>query len=278
MVCIDRAKRISRAALDRDRVLWYCAAAASYFLLYYLSDPNLPGIGGAAVPGNPLSGWFGSTARSGVSAGWWAFYDQSQYLRLAHALARLDFDRLLPVYTYGIGYPLVAVPAMWLGITKDPFVFFDLFAFVFATYAVCRAAGKLISPVAGLFAGFGLVLATPLIQYVDQPWNSTVCLVVMSFLLVTLTRDVITRSRALAVGLMLGWAFAARFVDVLWLGVIAVGCVYRGSTSDVVKRLVPPALIGALVFILPVLYLQYKALDRPPDTLLPAPACCGIWK
>jgi hypothetical protein len=246
----------------RDRVLWVLLlTAAAYFLVYYLSDPALPG--GA---GDPLSGWFSPIKSS--AAGWFGFYDQGQYLNIAHTIAGLHFSQLATpgVYTYGIGYPLTGVIGEWLGFTKDPFVFFDLFAFLFATYAIYRVGTKRLSPAAGVFAAFGLVFATPLIGYVDQPWNSTVCLTVMSFLLLTFACDEVTRSRAFTVGLMLGWSFAARFVDIVWLSVIAVGCTYRGSWRDLGRRLLPPAAIGVLLFVLPVLYLNYKAFGSPFKT------------
>jgi hypothetical protein len=250
------------SVLRRDRVLTVLlAATAAYFVVYLLSDPNLPG--GAA---SPLSGWF--SPPPSAYPGWFGGYDQGQYLIIAHTLAGLHFGQLATrqVYTYGIGYPIVGVPGIWLGFLKDPFVFFDLFAFVFVTYAVYRAGSKLISPVAGFLAAFGLVFATPLIVYVDQPLNSTVSMVVMAFVLLTLVRDEVTRSRAFALGMMLGWSYTARFIDVVWLGVIAVACVYRGSWRDVARRLFTPGLVGLLLVVVPVLYLNYKAFGSPFST------------
>jgi hypothetical protein len=248
--------------LRRDRVLTVLlAATAAYFVVYLLSDPNLPG--GAA---SPLSGWFNPPPSA--YPGWFGGHDQGQYLNIAHTLAGLHFGQLATkqVYTYGIGYPIVGVPGIWLGFLKDPFVFFDLFAFVFVTYAVYRAGSRLISPVAGLFAAFGLVFATPLILYVDQPLNSTISMVVMAFLLLTLVADEVTRPRAFALGMMLGWSYAARFIDVVWLGVIAVACVYRDSWRDLTRRLFTPALVGLLLVVVPVLYLNYRAFGSPFST------------
>ena len=72
-----------------------------------------------------------------------------------------------------------------MGLNYDPFVVFDGLTFVFvavATYVVAkRLSGG--SEVIGAVAGFGLVFASPLIVYVDEPWNSTVCLLAAAVIL-----------------------------------------------------------------------------------------------
>lgn len=227
--------------------------AAAYFIFYYVTDPVRPG------------GMFGGLIGHSVTSeylGWFGYYDQGQYLKLAHTLAGLNLNELHITYSYGIGYPLVAVPAIWLGINTDPFVFFNLIAFVFAAYATYITASKLLSPLAGFLAGFGLIFATPLIHYVDQPWNSTVCLLVMSVILVTLTVKNVSRWHLVLLGLLLGWAFAARYIDVLWLGVLALASLYRGSFKILAKQSLL-LFVGALIFILPVLYSHDKIFGSP---------------
>lgn len=222
--------------------------AATYFLLYYITDP--------ARPAGMVS-WFGWNDYSQYPLGWFGFHDQGSYLQLAHTLANFDFNQLKNVYSYGLGYPLVAVPALWLGLDNDPFVFFNLFVFVFAIFAVYRLAYKLISPTAGWMAGFGLLFATPLIKYTDQPWNSTVCLLAMSGLLLVLIVKKINKWYALIAGLLVGWAFAARYVDVVWLGPLALASLYRGSYKHLAK-LVLFVGIGFMLWAVPVGYSHHK--------------------
>jgi hypothetical protein len=241
--------------MRRDPILLVLLVlAVLYFVVYYVTDP--------ARPAGMFSWFFGYHDQAKYPLGWFGYYDQGQYLRLAHTLASLKFSQLHATYSYGLGYPLVAVPFIWLGFDKDPFVFFNLAAFVFAAYAIYRVAKQLISPFAGFLAGFGLVFATPLIHYVDQPWNSTVCLVVMSAILIVLTIKKVNKWHALVLGLLLGWAFAARYVDVIWLGALALAALYRGSFKTLVRQSVFVA-IGLALLVTPVLYSQYRIFGSP---------------
>jgi energy-converting hydrogenase Eha subunit C len=242
-------------AMRRDPVLLVLLVmAAVYFFLYYATDP--------ARPGGIFPTILGHRDSTLYNLGWYGFYDQSQYLRLAHTLAGFHLHQLKYTYTYGLGYPLVAIPAIWLGFNKDPFVFFNFAAFIFSIYAIYKVAYKLISPFAGFIAGFGLLFATPLLHYVDQPWNSTVCLVAMSVILLTLTVKKITKWHALLIGLVVGWAFAARYIDVIFLGALGLACMYRGSIKSLYKPIVYMA-VGGAIFALPVFVSQYKIFGSP---------------
>lgn len=241
--------------LRQDRTLVILLLSAIVFFgLYYLTDPVrqtglFPDWLVHAPPANAYKGWFG-------------YYDQGQYLREAHTLAGFHWHELHSTYSYGVGYPLVAVPAIWLGFNRDPFVFFNLVAFVFAIYAVYTVARRLISPFAGFVAGFGLLFATPLLHYMDIPWNSSVCVVVMAAILLTLIQAKITKWHALMLGLLLGWAFAARYIDVIFLGSLALAAMYRGSLQSLRKPVLYLA-IGAVIVATPVLYSHYKIFGSP---------------
>lgn len=247
-----------RLALHRDPVLLtMLILAAAYFLLYYLTDPTRP----AGV----FSGWFGYDDTALYPLGWFGYHDQGSYLNLSHTLADLNFGQLSSTYTYGLGYPLVAVPALWLGFNTDPFVFFNLFVFVFTVFAVYSAAKRFISPLGGLLASFGLVFATPLINYTVVPWNSTVCLLAVSGILLVAAAPKITRWHALVLGFLVGWAFAARYIDVVWLACLAIAALYRGSFGKLVK----PGIflvIGVTLWVLPVLYSHDRVFGSPLST------------
>lgn len=231
--------------------------AAGYFLLYYFTDQTRPA--------DVFSGIFGYHDTAQYKLGWWGWHDQGSYLKISKALADFNFSTLRNVYSYGLGYPLVAVPALWLGFNNDPFVFFNLFAFLFAAFSVYKVAQHFISPTAGFLAGFGLVFATPLLTYTSTPWNSTVCLVAMSAILLMATATKPKPWQVLLIGLCVGWAFAARYVDVVWLFPMAAASMYRGS----IKQLIKPAVffcIGLVIWLVPVLYSHYWAFGSPLKT------------
>ncbi len=240
-----------KLSISRDPILYtLIISSVAYFLLCYITNPVRP------------AGIFGYQDKAIYPLGWFGYYDQGEYLKLAHTLASFKLDQLSTTYSYGLGYPLVAVPAIWLGFNKDPFVFFNLVTFVFTVYAVYRVARHFISPLAGFLAGFGLIFATPLIYYTDQPWNSTVCLFAISGIFVIATINKINKWHALVAGFLVGWAFAARYIDIAWLGPLAVACLYRGSFKNLFKVCVFGA-IGLSLWVMPVLYSHYRVFGSP---------------
>ena len=249
-----RVNRLRSRLFKDPLLLTLLVFSALYFLFYYLTDP--------VRPANIFNGWFGFRDTAQYPLGWFGFTDQSYYLKLAHTLASFNFHQLHSTFLYGLGYPLVAVPFIWLGFNKDPFLFFNLCAFIFAVYVTYRVARNWISPAAGLLAGFGLVFATPLIHYTDQPWNSTVCLVVACYILLLSTFKAITKWHVFLLGLLVGWSFSARYIDAAFLGLLAIASVYRGSVTHLFKQLVFLSL-GMMVFIIPVLYLQSRIFGSP---------------
>jgi hypothetical protein len=202
------------------------------------------------------------TARPGVmsSLGWFGYYDQSQYLLMAHDLShfRLSTGHFL----YGVGYPIVAVPFLWLGLSYDPWLVFDALAFVFAAVSTFIIASRLFGRAAGAVAGFGLVFATPLVSYCVIPWNSTVSLVALGGVLVLGTSSRPARWHPYGVGALVAWAFAARYVDVLWLAPIGAAALSRSLARPQWRR-VAVAAATALLLALPVLALQWSLLNSP---------------
>ena len=244
--------------LGKDKILiTLLLTSAVYFVVYYVTDP--------VRPGGLITHFYGSSGPIQNFTGWFGYYDQGQYLQLANTLAHFRIHELASTYTYGIGYPLVAVPAIWLGFGKDPFVFFNFLTFCFSVCTTYYVAKKLISPFAGFIAGFGLLFATPLIHYTDQPWNSTVCLFVMPVILIMLTFKKITHKHLLFLGFLLAWAFSARYIDVLFLGTLSLAVIYRGSVKDLIKNSAY-MFLGSLVLLVPVLYSHYHYFGSPLHT------------
>ena len=244
--------------IKRDPMMYVLLfLAGSFFFLYYLTDP--------ARPAGIFRGFLGFRDIAQYPLGWFGYYDQGEYLKIAHTLASFNFSELNTTYSYGLGYPLVAVPALWLGFNTDPFVFFNFATYLFTVYAVYRVAKELLSPFAGMLAGFATLFATPLIVYTAQPWNSSVCLFGMSGILLVMLKKNVNWKHGLIVGFLAGWAFAARYIDVIWLVPLAAASIYRGSFKQWMK-VVAFMIVGILLWVLPVLYSHYKIFGSPLKT------------
>lgn len=173
--------------------------AAAFFAFIYVVDPVRPGI---ATP----EGWFG-------------YADQSQYLEMARQLS--DFGLQRDAFTYGPGYPVLAVPFLWIGLDYDPFAVVDGIAFVLVIAMAFVVGRRLGGRLVGAVSAFGLMFATPLVGFMTQPWNSTVSIVAVLAVLVVATNPKIGAWSAVVLGLAPGMAFAARYVDGLLIGSVA---------------------------------------------------------
>jgi hypothetical protein len=219
-------------------------SAAAFFAYRYTVEPSRPGV---AFP----QGWFG-------------YFDQSQYLLMAHDLS--EFALPANHFLYGIGYPLVAVPFLWLGLEYDPWLIFNGFAFVFAAVATYVVAGRLFGRLAAGIAGFGLVFATPLVAYCLTPWNSTVSLVALAGILLLGTSPSPARWHPYAIGALVAWAFAARYVDVLWLGAIGAVAALHSRSRPADWRPLVAAGASAAVLAVPIFIAHWVAFDSPFTT------------
>ncbi len=218
--------------------------SAEFYAYRYLIEPTRPGVASAR--------------------GWFNYFDQGAYLVMAHDLSHFS----LPThdFLYGLGYPIVAVPFLWLGLNSDPWMIFDGMAFVFAAATSFVVAGRLFGRVAAGIAGFGLVFATPLVVYCLTPWNSTVSLVALPGLLLLATSPHPARWHPYAIGALVAWGFSARYADVLWLGAIGVVAALHSRSSPANWR--PLIVAGATAFVvaIPVFTAHWQAFGSPLTT------------
>jgi hypothetical protein len=187
-----------------------------------------------------------SVARPGVTTqlGFYRGFDQGSYLRTARLLARWRFPTRHFDYEYGLGYPILGVPFIWLGLRGDPFAVVDAVAFG-ATVSLTFVLGLRVTALDGhargevIAVGAALVLAasSPLLNLASSPWNSNivVALGLLVLVLVTSTRE-LSPARCAVVGLAIGWVFATRYVDALFLGAPAAAALI-GATSAQRRRL-----------------------------------------
>ena len=224
---IERPDEMRRSLSGRARtVLLVVFALASALHLYsWYVHPNRPSL------------------RNGATMGWYgAWADQLNYAREARALADgllpgtyWDYDRGAPKrdrppdvevsdYAYGLGYPVLGVPFMNLGLRRDPFVIPDMVAFGLIICLALQLARRFMSGVAALvFAGV-LAVASPVLAFTVIPWNTTITAVAVLAALVVATSERRDWKIGALVGLALSLCYAARFSDVLWpMLIVAVG-------------------------------------------------------
>lgn len=214
-------------------------SSALYFLFVYWADPS--------------------------RVNWFGYIDQSYYLAIAKELA--SFTLTKDTFLFGLGYPLVAIPPLWAGASGDPFVWFNLAAFVFTAYATYQVGKRFVSKAVGAIAAFALIFASPLVFFVTIPWNSTVPLVALAGLLLIASRPNRKHETLLAVlaGALLTWTFAARYIDLLWLLPVAVAAFYRGDWRASMRSWLILG-VTSLLLLIPLLFTHNAIWGGPLNT------------
>lgn len=149
--------------------------------------------------------------------GYYMWYDQSRYLLMAKELSQLKLIN----YDYGLGYPILAVPFVFL-LPKDPFLIPNFIIWLVCLTLFFKICQKIFNDsvypvICSLFYIFG----SNLIQYVAIPWNSTVVLLanmIIAYLGVIGKRNF---KNSLIVCLLLIWIFSARYVDLVFSGIFS---------------------------------------------------------
>lgn len=170
--------------------------------------------------------------------GYLTWADQSSYLVELRYLAGFSLPATADEYSRGLGYPLTGVPAWWLGLHDEPFLPGNLLMLgitVAASYVVARRlTGSRVIPWA--LVGI-LLMASPMVELVIVPWSTTVTLVAMALTLVIATSPRgVTTGGAVGIGMLAGWAFAARYLDVLAIAAIGLWYLIAGGRAGWIRR------------------------------------------
>lgn len=210
-----------------------------------------------------LAAWV-HPGRPGVTSpeGWFGGYDQSRYLRITEGLA----DWRLPTtgYLYGIGYPLVGVPLTWVG-AADPYTPVNALLFGLIVLLTTLVGERLHGLVFGVVAGLAVVLATPLLDILVIPWNAMVVVpAVLGALLLAVSPRPLTWRGGAMLGLLVGIAFAARYVDAVFIAGIAAVALLRPGRRGRAAILSAGAVAAVLVGF--VLYTHDHAFGSPWTT------------
>jgi hypothetical protein len=230
--------------------------------------------------------YYTSTARPGRTSaeGYYGWADQMNYRLEARALRDgvlpgIDYDydkgqprpsydaskRPLYDYSYGLGYPLLGVPTMFLGMRSDPFALPDALIFAADIVIVVVLGTRLRTLVFGLAAAAALAFATPLLAFTVLPWNTSVTtLAILVALLVATDPDDHPVGHAVALGVAVGMCFAARYVDAVFPAAIGgIGLLLRRPRA--VRPLLGAAAL-ALALAAPVLWSQAVVFGNPLTT------------
>jgi len=200
------------------------------------------------------------------SPGWHAFHDQGYYFHEAGTLDGLDW--IPPTdFVHGPGYPMLAAPFARLGAlgfpSGDPFFAVDLAVWllaVAATYVVGRRVG---GEWVGVASTLALLFATPLVDLVELPWNTTATLGAVAIAMLVATAGRLTWWHGALLGVAVALAYSARYVDALWVA-IACGAILWARGALTWRS--PPALaaaVAAYLAVLPTLVLQWHAFGNP---------------
>jgi hypothetical protein len=226
----------------------FMAVEAVIYLLTYAQH--------AATPGNSLE----------HPLGWWGYWDQSQYLRSAHALHAYNLNS--GEHWYPFGYALIAAPFA-SGTNAHAFLLPDLACLLVAMGAfvfVCRrlSIGPFTASAMFMFATMG---SRTLRDVWAQPWNTTLstALIWAAFALYALhettpaPRRGLARFAAILAGLLFPLMFVTRMTDVLIAAVLFAGFVLQpGETWALRARRGAEMALGALVTGLPLLVLWLR--------------------
>ena len=210
----------------RDRLVFAAvfAAAATFFLYCWAIQPNRPPL---EALGNPADkGWYG------------AWIDQSSYASEARSLARWELPGIywdhesskpradrppgaeVSAYDYGLGYPVLGVPFIWLGLEGDPFVIPNGIAFGVAACLIFALARRFFRDRVALLVAAAVVIATPMVNYFAVPWNTTPTAVAVLLALYIGVSGNRSWRVAIAFGVAASLVFSARYVDILWVGAL----------------------------------------------------------
>jgi hypothetical protein len=212
----------------RDRFVYagVFVVAITFFLYCWNVEPGHPPL--STLHASAVNGWYGGAS------------DQINYAREARALAHgtlpgiyWDYTRQqvrpnkppnaeLADYAYGLGYPVLGVPSIWLGLRGDPFVIPDGIAFGAAACLVFAISRRFFDDRIALLLTAAIVFATPMVNYFATPWNTIpTAIAILIALYIGVSRDRSWRA-AIAFGIVASLALSARYVDIVWiLAVIA---------------------------------------------------------
>lgn len=159
--------------------------------------------------------YIASDIRPGVTKGWFGWWDQSQYLLMAQDLSSLRL--VADHYFYGLGYPLIGV-LFYKIYPTNPFLIPNLLLYVVTIILYFKISREYLSEGLSVLTVLLIMWGTQLTEFFVVPWNNSVSIFGIGILiyLATVVRE-IRLVHAISIGIVLGWVFSARYVDIIFL-------------------------------------------------------------
>ena len=238
------------------RTTW--AVVVGAFLVYayaWAVQPNRPEVTAVVDPPGSLfvvaeSGFTAppsdteATLEQAKRYGWYGmWYDQYHYGQMARALARFDLpgtawdeEAGVPAsgsptftsvasYAYGLGYPILAAPFVWLGFGGDPYVILNGLLFALSAFLALRIGRQVVSEPAAVVAVIALVTAAPFVRYFVIPNSTSVTVVAVLAATWMLVAPRPTRADIALAASTAALCAAARYVDGAWPALLLGGSV-----------------------------------------------------
>jgi hypothetical protein len=163
-------------------------------------------------PQNPLS----------TDQNMFTWYDQSQYISIARILSNFHVPMGGAEYSYGLGFPIVGVPFIWLGLDRDPFIIPSIVLMSLSMLFTYLVAARLASRMVAAITVVLLLVASPLLSLTVVPWSTTITTFGLTAALALATSP---RGLSWVAGVLYGaiaaWVFSARFIDVVPIVAVA---------------------------------------------------------
>jgi len=158
-----------------------------------------------------------------LSLGWELWADQGAYYEMSTAIANGSFSS--ENFFYGLGYPILGVPFVWMGSEDSVFShhrFFIpnlilLFAVVYMTYNLTYRITE--NTTISVISIMSLLFLTLYLQWFIEPWNLHVADVGILGIFYIFFRkpESISKKQLIVAALLVGWIFSTRYLDIFWL-------------------------------------------------------------
>lgn len=155
--------------------------------------------------------------------GWYFWFDQGEYFKITEAIATGTFSS--QDYLYPLGYPILGVPFAILGKLNILFSYHQffvpnlllLFGIVFMTFYMIIRLTKIV-----VFAIIALILLLFFSGYIEwfiEPWTIHILDFGLFgiFYILFRSQQEISNKHLIIAGLLAGWIFSTRFVDLIWV-------------------------------------------------------------
>ena len=185
--------------------------------------------------------------RPSVTKGWFGWWDQSQYLQMSHDLS--SFRLVAQNYFYGLGYPIIGA-LFYRVYPTNPFLIPNLLLYIMTIVLYFKISREYLSVELSVLTVLLIMWGTQLTEFFVVPWSNSISITGIGILiyLATVVRE-IRSVHGIIIGIVLGWVFAARYVDmVLFLPIVIY--IYTREVSKSWKNMKYVLLSGCIFFII----------------------------